>query len=171
MPPDSSLRGVVAAVGALATVEGRLFEVVGSWVPGTVDDGLAVAFATVSRELGEHAVWWQEVLPESVLLDPGSALVLPVTWSAAIDDVAQLVGDAPRAAVLHLLLLPALAVACSAVPAGERFVRRVRDRVLSDLADAIVGSSAATARVCADTAAAGAVGAAIAGVAASLAST
>lgn len=171
MPADPSLQGVVAAVGALAAVEGRLFELVGSWVTGTVDDGLAAAFAAVSRDLGEHAVWWQEALPESVLLDPGSALVLPATWSAALDDVAALAGDAPRAAVLHLLLLPALAAACDAVPAEERFVRRVRDRVLADLADAIVGSSAATARVCADPTAAGAVGASVAGVAAALTST
>jgi hypothetical protein len=168
VPADPSLRSLVVAVGGLAEVEGRLFELVGSWVPSTADDALAVRFATVSRELGEHALWWREALPESVLLDPAAALRLPAGWPAALDACAALTADAARGAVLQLLLLPAVAAACSDLPGDERFVRRIRDRVLADLAAATVDGADATARVCAAPAAAAAVGAAVAAVATAL---
>lgn len=169
MAADPSLRSLVVALGGLAEVEGRLFELVGSWVPSTMDDALAVRFATVSRELGEHAVWWREALPESVLLDPDGALVLPERWAAALEACAGVTHDAARCAVLHLVLLPAVAAACSGLPVEERFVRRIRERVLADLAAAIADAADPTARVCADPDAAPAIGAAVVAVSAALA--
>jgi hypothetical protein len=170
VPADpSSLRTLVDALGGLAELEARLFALVGSWVPSTTDDGLAVCFATVSRELGEHAVWWREALPESVLLDPDTALRLPAGWPAALDACGALTDDAARGAVLYLVLLPAVAAACSGLPTGERFVRRIRGRVLADLAAASADGADPTTRVCADPAAAEAIGAAVVAVAAALA--
>lgn len=169
MPADPSLRSLVADLGGLAQIEGRLFELVGSWVPDTGDDALAVGFATVSRELGEHAVWWREALPESVLLDPERALVLPERWAAAVEACAGLAADAARCAALYLVLLPAVAAACSRLPVEERFVRRIRDRVLADLAAASADAADPTARVCADPAAAPVIGAAVVAVSVALA--
>ncbi|MCU0274734.1 MAG: hypothetical protein MUE34_16025 [Acidimicrobiales bacterium] len=169
MAADPSLRSLVDALGALAEIEGRLFELVGSWVPSTTDDALAVRFATVSRELGEHAVWWREAMPESVLLDPDAALRLPERWAAALDACAGVTQDAARCAVLHLVVLPAVAAACSALPVDERFVRRIRERVLADLAAVAADAADPTARVCADPAAAPAIGAGVVTVSAALA--
>jgi hypothetical protein len=147
MATDASMAGLVTAIGSLAATEARLFEIVGGWVATTVDDGLAVGFSTISRELGEHALWWRDVLPESVLLEPGAALVPAPVFAAALEAATALEGDAARAGALHHVLLPLLADACRGLPDGERFVRRVRDRVLADLFDAVVDGARASTRV------------------------
>jgi len=145
---DPSLRSLVDAVGALAATGERLFALVGGWAAEAAADPLTVHFATVAHELGEHAVWWREVLPESVLLEPEAALVVPPRWETALAVLGPLADDPTRTAALHLLVLPSLLVDTSAVPDGERFVRRVRDRVLADLTDAVVAGGTVVAAVC-----------------------
>lgn len=143
-----TVRALVEAVGGLAWTEARLFEVVGGWIATTEDDALTVLFSRVSRELGEHAGWWESILPDAVLLEPDAAVRAPSEEMARLPEVlGGLAGDAGRAAALFRVVLPAVASRCRAVPAGERFVRRVRDRILADLLDAVVDGAAVTARV------------------------
>ena len=52
----------------LAWLGTALFERLGAWSADGADPSSAPALASLGRRLGEHVAWWQDLVPDSVLL-------------------------------------------------------------------------------------------------------
>ena len=52
----------------LAWLGAALFERLGAWSTDGADPSSAAALASLGRRLGEHVAWWQDLVPDSVLL-------------------------------------------------------------------------------------------------------
>ncbi len=74
MSSHLSAERALALTSELVTVSESLFVLAGRWAMSGDTPAVCVSMATLSRHLGEHAVWWKQVRPESVLLvgDSGS---------------------------------------------------------------------------------------------------
>jgi len=110
----------------------------GDWSTDGADFASAAAMASLSARLTEHAGWWRDQVPESVLLaEVRDAASDPVRLAAvlAMLDVAPSARTAAVAPVLDGVVAHLVGLADRLSPVGDAPARRVLRLVLADLAD------------------------------------
>lgn len=114
--PPLSLHDTARRLGAYVWLEGRAFEVLGSWVPTVPEPAAKVCLATQSRLHGWHAEVWAAAMP-AVRGLPREEVVTPATAEVVtFFDALQRAGDGATVARLagtFRVLLPRLVAAYS----------------------------------------------------------
>ncbi len=129
---------------ALALALETLFADVGAWVRDSADPSVAVALATVSRRLGEQAVAWRALVPESVLLADARAAAHAAAAAGSVWGAAGVprpgAGDAERVRLLRSVLADlgahAAALAVRLSPVADGAAARQASVLAVDLAAA-----------------------------------
>ena len=108
------LHATARRAGAARWLDGRLFEILGAWVPSTPEPEVKIALAAQSSHHGWHATLWDERLPTLHDVDPASWIASPPGVAAAVAHLAEATGTVERLAGVHRALLPRLAAAHAA---------------------------------------------------------
>jgi secreted protein with Ig-like and vWFA domain len=110
----------------------------GDWSTDGADSASAATMASLSARLTEHAGWWRDQVPESVLLaEARDAASDPVRLTAvlAMLDVAPSARMAAVVPVLDGVVAHLVGLADRLSPVGDAPARRVLRLVLADLED------------------------------------
>lgn len=120
-------------------VEGRLFEILGTWATEVDDPDVARVAATQSRHHGEHAEWFAAIAPVLHDLDPAE-LSPPAALVDYLDAVAAAGATVERLSALVEVVLPELtsryeATLAACADVADAPLRRVLRFVLVEIGD------------------------------------
>ncbi len=142
-PPTGGPVPLTAEGGAheftqLAELSEELAGRLGDWSTDGADPSSAGTMASLAARLTEHAGWWRDRIPESVLLAEARDRA---SDPARLDAVLSMLDVAPAdrteavAMILDGLVAHLVGLADRLVPVGDAPARRVVRLVLADLAD------------------------------------
>ncbi|MDY7104013.1 MAG: hypothetical protein S0880_22750 [Actinomycetota bacterium] len=140
-PATAGLVETSTRLGRLRWMELRLFEILGSWVPGTDEPEISAFLARTSYHHAWHADLWLEHLP-TLWGEDAETLTSPGPGGAALCDAltAGATGSVERLVGTHRVVLPRLLIAyrslVASVPvAAAGPLRRWSRLVIEDLRD------------------------------------
>jgi hypothetical protein len=126
-PDFWSQRDAAAEYTRLAAASESLFRALGALAPSLPGAGATAAAATLARRLGAHAASWDELVPESVLLEDARRSA-PVTPELPADRAAV-------AAALRALQRALVTLLERTTEIADARARRLARQVLADLAE------------------------------------
>ncbi len=144
----ADLEHLVPAIGGLAWIAGRLFELEGRWAEAMADPAAVLHLAEHSRHHGWHVELWQGTLPDSPALAAADHVRAPAGWAEAFDRAeATTDHDAARLACLYRVLVPRLAGLLGGLQAGligpgDAAIARTAGFVIADVDRDLRGGSA-----------------------------
>ena len=137
-PTSLTTEGGTSEFTQLADLCEALAGQLGDWSTDGADIASSATMASLSARLTEHAGWWRDQVPESVLLaEARDAASNPVRLTAvlAMLDVAPSARMAAVVPVLDGVVAHLVGLADRLSPVGDAPARRVLRLVLADLAD------------------------------------
>ncbi len=114
VPSWMDLQATARRAGAARWLDGRLFEVLGGWVPTVAEPEVKIAIATHAAHHGWHASLWDERLPTLHDVDPASWIAAAPGIEPVVERIAAATHTVARLVGVHRVLLPRLSAAHAA---------------------------------------------------------